>query len=279
MTRLEPAWAPPPPTLVQSINAHTIDLPNGRVLVGSDVHAWPGPLTTGMQSFLWAARELKPDVVILNGDVLDGATLSRFPRSGWERRPTLVEEVAAAQAFLRAVRKASPGAQHVYVRGNHDQRAENVLSNKIPEYEGMFGTRLEDFFEDWIVCWSLELPGTTVKHRWHNGQNATRQNTLKSGRHYVTGHLHSLQVTALTDLEGTRFGVDTGTLADVNGPQFGYTEGAPRDWRSGWVLLTYQSGSLLWPEIGAVVSETEGTWSWRGRLFSVNQPPAVDLRH
>jgi hypothetical protein len=268
MTSLELSQGADFPAPLPSPNVHAIDLPNGRVLVGSDLHAWPGSLTTAMQSFLWAARELEPDVVVLNGDILDGATLSRFPRAGWERRPTLIEEVAAAQSFLRAVRQASPGAEHILVRGNHDMRFENVLANKVPEYERMLGTRLEDVFPEWTVCWAVELPGTTIKHRYHNGQHATRQNALKSGRSYVTGHLHSLQVTALTDLQGTRFGVDTGTLAAVDGPQFGYAEGAPRDWRSGWVLLTYLAGTLLWPEVGAVVSEAEGTWSWRGRLFS-----------
>ena len=202
-------------------------------------------MTIGMRSFLWGARKLKPDVVCLNGDVVDGATLSRFPRPGWQLRLALKDEIQAAQAFLANVRKASPKAEHVYTRGNHCSRVENALANRLPEFEGMPGTRLEELFPDWVVCGSLELPGTTIKHRWHNGQNAARQNTLKSGRHYVTGHLHSLQVTAILDLDGTRYGVDTGTLADPYGPQFSYCERAPRAYRSGWVFLTYQDGNLL----------------------------------
>jgi len=68
--------------------------------VGSDLHAWPGVVTIGMRSFLWGARKLKPDVVCLNGDVVDGATLSRFPRPGWQLRLALKDEIQAAQAFL-----------------------------------------------------------------------------------------------------------------------------------------------------------------------------------
>jgi hypothetical protein len=228
-----------------------------------------------MSSFIWACKTLKPAVVALNGDLLDGATLSRFPRTGWERRPNLVEEVRAAQDFGTAVRKAAPHAKRVLIRGNHDQRVEGALANKLPEFEGMPGSRLEDRFPDWTVGWELRLPRTTIKHRWHNGANAPRQNALKSGRHFVTGHLHSLGVQPVTDAEGTRFGVDTGTLAAVDGPQFGYCERNPRDWRSGWVLLTYAGGELLFPEIAAVVNETEGTWSWRGRIHHVE--PAVSL--
>jgi hypothetical protein len=228
-----------------------------------------------MSSFIWACKTLKPSVVVLDGDLLDGATLSRFPRIGWQTRPTLAEEVVAAQAFGAAVRKAAPHAKRVLIRGNHDMRVESALANKLPEFEGMLGSRLEDLFPDWTVAWELCLPRTTIKHRWHNGQNATRQNALKSGRHFVTGHLHSLGVQPVTDAEGTRFGVYTGTLAAVDGPQFGYCERNPRDWRSGWVLLTYADGELLWPEIAVVADEDEGTWSWRGRIHHVE--PAASL--
>jgi hypothetical protein len=51
LARPEPAIALPP-ALVQSIDANTLDLPNARVLVGSDAHVWPGPYTAGMRSFL-----------------------------------------------------------------------------------------------------------------------------------------------------------------------------------------------------------------------------------
>jgi hypothetical protein len=213
-------------------------------------------------------------VICLNGDTIDGATLSRFPRAGWEYRPILRQEVQAAQAFLADVRKAAPKAHHILVRGNHCQRVENALANKLPEFEGMIGTRFEDLFPYWTVCWSLHLPSTTIKHRWHNGQNATRQNALKSGSHYVTDHLHSLQVTAVLDLSGTRYGIDTGTLADPYGPQFRYCEGAPRDHRSGWVFLTYQNGNLLWSELGAVTDQKTAEFCFRGRIERV---PALVL--
>lgn len=99
MTRLAQPELPlllppgPPDTL-------SLDLPDGRVLIGSDLHAWPGVITTGMRSFIWAVKKLKPDVVVLNGDTIDGATLSRFPRIGWDYRPDLIQEVEAAQSFL-----------------------------------------------------------------------------------------------------------------------------------------------------------------------------------
>ena len=84
----------------------------------------------------------------------------------------------------------------------------------------------------------------------------------------MTGHLHSLKVTPLSDYNGTRFGVDTGTLADPYGPQFtDYTEDNPTDWRSGFVVLTFRDSRLLWPEVVHVVAE--GLAEFRGELLSV----------
>jgi hypothetical protein len=207
----------------------TLSLLNGTVLVGSDAHIWPGPPTTAMRSLVWACKKLKPAVVCLDGDVLDGATISRFGRDSWQPRPTLAEELGACHVQLGAIRKAAPRAVRIRTRGNHCARFEKALADKLPEFEGIAGTRLAEHFPGWAECEVLELPGCTVKHRFGGGAGAARSNALKAGRSYVTGHLHRLQVTALTDLNGTRFGVDTGML---EGPQFAYCERSPRDWRA-----------------------------------------------
>jgi hypothetical protein len=85
----------------------------------------------------------------------------------------------------------------------------------------------------------------------------------------VTGHLHSLKVTPLNDLKGIRWGVDTGTLADPYGPQFSdYTELNPVDWRSGFAVLTFHEGRLMWPEIAHVIDE--GMGEFRGEISSLS---------
>src|SRR5271157_90886 len=38
---------------------------NGRILIGSDAHIWPGPRTTMQRGFLHLARLLKPDCIVL----------------------------------------------------------------------------------------------------------------------------------------------------------------------------------------------------------------------
>jgi hypothetical protein len=86
----------------------------------------------------------------------------------------------------------------------------------------------------------------------------------------VTGHLHSLKVTPYDDYNGTRWGVDTGTLAAKEGEQFvDYTEDNPRNWRSGFAVLTFHKGRLLWPEVVNVRDEEAGEVEFRGRTYAV----------
>ena len=84
----------------------------------------------------------------------------------------------------------------------------------------------------------------------------------------VTGHLHSLKVTPFDDYKGTRFGIDTGTLAEPSGPQFeNYLEHSPTNWRSGFVVLTFKDGELLWPEVVRVFDKDK--IDFRGEVIKV----------
>jgi hypothetical protein len=108
-----------------------------------------------------------------------------------------------------------------------------------------------------------------IRHRpVSGGVYAARNNTLRAGISTIHGHLHSLKVWPHSDYRGTRFGVDCGTMADPYGPQFeAYTEMAPVDWRSGFVLLTFSKGRMLWPE--PVWVSGRGEIQFRGKIHSI----------
>src|SRR6185436_20343423 len=126
--------------------------------------------------------------------------------------------------------------------GNHDALFETRLATVAPEYARVHGVHLKDHFPRWKPCWSVWINNdVVVKHRWANGVHAVYNNTLRSGKTFITGHLHSLKVTPWSDYTGTRYGVDCGTLAEPYADQFiRYTEGNPLNWRSGFILLTFR---------------------------------------
>lgn len=229
----------------------TLDIQNGTVLVGSDAHIWPGPMSTAMRAFVAMCKEMRPAAVVMNGDVMDCATISRHPPIGWEKRPTLQEEIEAAQDQLHEVAQAARKARKLWLLGNHDQRLETKIATVAPEFAKVHGVHLRDHFPLWEAGWSAWCNGSVViKHRWKGGINAPRANTLNAGLTMVTGHLHRLNVSGLTDYHGTRYGVDCGTLANPTDKAFvDYTEDAPLDWASGFVVLTFHKGKLLQPEL------------------------------
>lgn len=246
-------------------------LQNGTMLVFSDAHFWPGVRTTAYRALLLFIRELKPQIIVCNGDAFDGASISRYPRIGWDSKPSVIDELKACQARLGEIEEAANGARLFWPLGNHDARFENRLAQNAPEYEGVHGFSLKDHFPAWAPCWSVWInEDVVVKHRFKSGIHATHNNTVTAGKTIVTGHLHSLKVTPLDDYNGTRWGVDTGTLAEPYGPQFvDYSEDNPKNHRSGFAVLTFHNGRLLWPEVVHVMSENQV--DFRGCVIEVAQ--------
>jgi hypothetical protein len=250
-----------------------LGIENGVVLVFSDAHFWPGIHTTAYKGLLWAIKEFQPKAVIANGDVFDGASVSRFERHGFDSTPSVVQELKACEIALGEIEDTAKKARHnaklVWTLGNHDARFENRLAANAPQYEFVKGFSLKDHFPTWEPCWSCwPTDDVVVKHRWKGGVHATHANASASGKSMVTGHLHSLKVTPYADYNGNRFGVDTGTLAEPDGPQFmNYLEDSPTNWRSGFAVLTFHEGKLLWPEL--VHKWAEGQVEFRGKVYDV----------
>jgi hypothetical protein len=245
------------------------EVKNGVVLVGSDAHYWPGEPSTSHKAFVKFCKEMKPAIVVMNGDVLDGASISRHAPIGWESRPTLKEEIETCQDRLGEITTAAGKALRFWPLGNHDARLESKIAAMVPEFAKVKGVHLRDHFVDWEACWSLFINhDVVVKHRFKGGIHAPWNNTMNAGRTIVTGHLHSQKVYPLTDYNGTRWGVDAGCMASTFGRQFtGYTEDNARNWREGFAVLSFVDGVLLQPELVRVIDE--GRIDFRGKIIEV----------
>lgn len=258
---------------IESPARKELGIENGIVLVFSDAHFWPSKHTTAFKGLIWAIKELQPKAVIANGDVFDGASISRYPRIGWDSTPSVIQELKACELAMGEIEETAKKARHnvnlVWTLGNHDARFENRLAANAPQYEFVKGFSLKDHFPAWHPCWSCwPTDEVVVKHRWKGGIHATHNNTVNAGVSMVTGHLHSLKVTPFDDYNGTRYGVDTGTLADTNGEQFiNYLEDSPTNWRSGFAVLTFHNGKLLWPELVAKYGENQ--IQFRGKVYDL----------
>lgn len=248
-----------------------IEIENGSVVVSSDHHYWPGEATIAHKALLAVIREVKPRVKILNGDVFDGVSICRHPPFGWSSRPSVKEELEACQERIHEIEMAIPkGCQRLWNIGNHCLRFERTLASHAKEFAGIMGTRLNDHFPSWDMQWSTlinpaaRIP-TMVKHKHAGGVHAGYNNAMKGGIHIVTGHTHNLGVTAWGNYMGRIYGVQTGTVADLHGPQFEYHENGPSPACSGFAVLTFRDGQMMPPELCEVI---DGKAWFRGEVVA-----------
>jgi hypothetical protein len=247
-----------------------LTITDGTVLIGSDFHIWPGHRTTMQRAFIQFARMLKPTAIIPNGDVFDGAAVSRHPSIGWEKIPGVQEELEAVGDYLDDLMKASPNSRRPWPAGNHDLRFESRLAAVAPEYRNVKGVHLKDHFPAWTPCWRVDInDDVVVRHREQGGEHAAWNNVMKSGKTIVTGHDHRLGVVPYTDYTGTRYGVRTGFMCDSPmDPQFvNYLEARMPNWLAGFAVLTFVNGKLLMPEICR--KHDDNHVEWRGGIVEV----------
>ena len=246
----------------------TIKVPNGIVIVGSDFHYWPGAPPLMHKAFVTMCKALKPKAVVLNGDVIDAPQISRHPPIGWESRPTLKDEIENAKDLTHEISVACGKAEKTWNLGNHDARYETRLATVAPEYAKLHGVHLSDHFPLWRPAWSTWINNDLViKHRFKGGIHAPHNNAMWAGKSMVTGHLHSAKVIPFTDYNGTRYGVDTGCVADPDHKAFiDYTEDNPKNWRSAFGVFTFKDGQLMYPEL--VTKWDENRVQFRGEVFA-----------
>lgn len=233
-----------------------MDIANGVIVISSDHHYWPGAPSLAHEALLAVIRKIKPTVKILNGDVFDGGSIGRHPPFGWSRRPTAADELHAAQERVGEIEQALPkGCERIWNIGNHDIRFERNLASQVPDYAAIEGFRLADHFHGWEMQWSTAINWDgehpiMVKHKNAGGVHAGYNNAMKGGVTFVTGHTHRLEAKPWGNYRCRRYyGIQSGTVSDLDAPQFEYTENGPTDACPGFVVLTIRDGDLLPPEL------------------------------
>lgn len=215
---------------------------NGTVLVLSDVHI-PFQDDKAVAATLNYIRCSSPEVVVLNGDIMDFYMLSRFTK-GEGRNP--MEEIEMCRKFMGDVRNAAPDAEIYYVVGNHENRLEKSILIKAPEYACL----LDDVFtllkvSDFKIrgCASLIVNDNFVfKHGTllgnKSGLSAIKEmeNAYMSG---ATGHTHRL-CKYIARKAGRKFvWFETGCLCSLN-PEYIINP----NWQQGFVTVEFKDSKV-----------------------------------
>jgi hypothetical protein len=221
----------------------TATIKDGMLVVFGDAHYWPGEPSLAHQALCLLAKRLSPKIIIANGDIFDGATISRHDVLGWQKLPKVIEELDTAKHRLGEIARAAPKAQRFFTVGNHDSRFDRRLGTEIAEFEDVPGMKLEDHLKDWPMSYSVlineDIDPVFVVHNIRGGIHAPRNNVLAAGCTVITGHLHSQKAQPVSTLLSDWEGIDHGCLADRDHPAFSYRMDRPADWRSGFVIMTF----------------------------------------
>jgi hypothetical protein len=259
--------------VIQDRRVVKLEIQDGSILVGTDPHySRIEHVSVAHKAFCNVLADLRSNIraVVLNGDLADFGCVSRFPRGAWRnpKRPTVKQEIEAVQERLSEIEKAGPkNARYVRNLGNHDDRFEIKLSAASESLEGLHGTRLSDHIPRWTEAERIDVnDDCEFIHNIRSGEiGRDRQNVQQTGHHTIVGHSHHLHVWPQTWRRGTFFGVCAGTLADLDDEVFSYLGSRPANWQSGFVLLTWVQGTLMYPECAAVV---DGKVMFRGTRYA-----------
>ena len=193
-----------------------------RVMFWPDTHL-PYQDKRAVDLALKIADYFKPKLLILLGDILDCNGFSRFEFDTSDPRTFFKTELDEWHKLARSIVDATPGAERLYIVGNHEQRIQRWLW-KNPHLKGdesfdlSHRLRLAEYGFDPEIKEEVELcqRALTAKHgEFLGGQTAgvaVRKEMARSGTSVVMGHVHTAAVVTQRDKRGLRMGVESGHL-------------------------------------------------------------------
>jgi predicted phosphodiesterase len=202
------------------------EINQSKILIISDLH-FPYQDNKSIESALNYGLEKKANCILINGDLIDFATISRHEKD-WRMR-SVNDEFNAVRQFLVSLRKAFPNAKIVFKHGNHDERWEKYLYVKAPELFDVSDFQLE------VLLRLGELKIETVKDKrpikigkltalhghelagGAGGVNPARSTFLKTLDNVIVGHYHKTSTNTETTMTGNVISVNsTGCLCGLN---------------------------------------------------------------
>ena len=213
-----------------------------KAVILSDIHI-PEHDQTALALALAYMQDVNPDVIVLNGDILDCINTSRFPKDP-HRIETFADELDETRSFLERLNADHPKAKKYYVEGNHEKRIEKYLFEKAPELSSLPELSIDRLLHlkelgytfvggtDKVKLGRLEVfHGEIV--RKDSGASA-RGHMNKRGGSVLIGHVHKLGCTYRTDRWGTHVAIENGHLSR---PDPYYV--VDPDWQQGFTEIHY----------------------------------------
>ncbi len=219
----------------------------GKWLVLSDIH-FPYHSELAVASAVQFGLQEKCDSVLLNGDIVDCAQISRFtPELG---AVDLIDEINMTIAFLADLRKAFPKGRIIFKTGNHEDRLHTYLMGNARQAARLHymdwpsQLKLADFNIEFVADKrQIHMGALTIVHGHEfsggGGINPARWLYLQIGDCGLMGHLHRTSAHKEKRIRGyVSSTYSSGCLCDLSP-----TYAACNKWDHGFGTIEFRGGS------------------------------------
>lgn len=251
------------------------------VAIVSDIH-FPHHNKAAWAAFKKWVRINKPYRIIIDGDVIDAESVSRFSKD-IHSDPYLVNEIKLCVSELNWLHKYCKNID--MMEGNHCARLFLKLKDTLGyAAKGLKGLTLEEqlyahglnpdikYYKESVKFKGIMVGGVLIRHgdrqaggRFGHGKHVAAARLEKSmGQDEVIGHTHRLQMFTKTGIDKTAFAISNGCMS--NDHPYNLTP----DWQKSFVILeVYGSHDEYCTPYPVLIRK--GKFSWAGTVYSGNE--------
>lgn len=183
----------------ERIHPYTLPKASKKILIISDLHI-PYHNDDAVFAALEYGLEQQVDTIIINGDLIDFATISRHEKD--MRKRSVKYEMDCTRVFLKGLRAMFPKALIVWSYGNHDLRYDKYIMQKAPEIFDIELIQLHELLKlrdlniikvdstQYIYAGKLAIFHGHETGLTSGGVNPARSLRLKLNKSAVTSHFH-----------------------------------------------------------------------------------------
>lgn len=199
-----------------------------------------------------AVSLVKPDVLVLGGDLIDAYAFSRFEKKT-AKLAKFQKEIDLADDYLGRLHEASPDSETVWMYGNHEDRIERYLHRQAPALADMAKVSLQEWLSTNARNISVYDYGETYDHlsplvfahgtviRKKAGMSAASMVDME-GRSIAMGHSHRLGMSLRRMGPRVLHAYESGCLCKLRQE---YTKHTP-DWQLGFSMFLIDNGQIQW---------------------------------
>lgn len=217
-----------------------------RILLIPDVHV-PFEDKRAWDVMMTVARDVKPDIIVILGDFLDGYSVSSHVKDPNKRGLLLQEEILAGRARLDELDSLGASRKE-YVSGNHEERLDRYISDKAPDLFGLvtIPKLLQLASRGWRFTpyrHFTKVGKLVVTHdAGKAGLGATADAVAKFGHSVAHGHTHTFVTVVRGDAMGNKHvGCSFGWLGDPDAANYVHEIHKKMNWSHGFGLAYMDS--------------------------------------